>query len=44
MDHVPLPLKRIVQSPEGVPSDEEILKRILSEIDNIRKRKRPGKE
>jgi formylmethanofuran dehydrogenase subunit B len=44
MDHVPLPLKRIVQPPEGVLSDEEILKRILSEIRNIRKRKRAGKD
>jgi len=32
MDHVPLPLKKVVNPPIGVLPDEEILKRILSEI------------
>jgi formylmethanofuran dehydrogenase subunit B len=32
MDHVPLPLKRIVPPPRGVLSDEEILSRILAEV------------
>jgi len=39
MDHVPLPLKKVVQPPRGVLPDEEILRRILSEIRKIRKRK-----
>jgi len=39
MDHVPLPLKKIVAPPRGVLSDQEILKRILSEVRKIRKRK-----
>jgi len=32
MDHVPLPLKRIVPPPKGILADEEILTRILSEV------------
>lgn len=32
MDHVPLSLEKIVDSPEGILSDEEILKRILLEV------------
>ena len=32
MDHVPLPLKKIVEPPEGILSDEEILRIILSEV------------
>lgn len=39
MDHVPLPLKKIVDPPRGVLSDEEILRKILSEVRKIRKRK-----
>jgi len=39
MDHVPLPLKKVVQPPRGMLPDEEILRRILSEIRKIRKRK-----
>ena len=31
MDHVPLPLKKVVEPPEGILTDEEILKRILEE-------------
>ncbi len=32
MDHVPLPLKKVVEPPEGILTDEEILKRILEEV------------
>lgn len=32
MDHVPLPLKKIVNPPQGVLTDEEILRRILSKV------------
>ena len=39
MDHVPLPLKKIVEPPKGVLSDEEILLRILTEIRKIKKKK-----
>jgi hypothetical protein len=39
MDHVPLPLKKVVEPPRGVLPDEEILIRILSEVRKIRKRK-----
>jgi formylmethanofuran dehydrogenase subunit B len=39
MDHVPLPLKKVVEPPRGVLPDEEILRRILLEVRKI-KRKR----
>ncbi|MDI6847173.1 MAG: formylmethanofuran dehydrogenase subunit B [Candidatus Bathyarchaeia archaeon] len=39
MDHVPLPLKKVVEPPRGILSDEEILRRILSEVRKIKKRK-----
>jgi formylmethanofuran dehydrogenase subunit B len=39
MDHVPLVLKKIVEPPQGVLSDEEILQRIISEVKQIIKRK-----
>jgi formylmethanofuran dehydrogenase subunit B len=39
MDHVPLSLKKIVDPPRGVLSDEAILKRILSEVRKIKKKK-----
>jgi formylmethanofuran dehydrogenase subunit B len=32
MDHVPLPLKKVVDPPKGLLSDEEILRRILDEV------------
>jgi formylmethanofuran dehydrogenase subunit B len=32
MDNVPLPLKKVVEPPEGVLSDEELLKKILAEV------------
>jgi len=39
MDHVPIPLKKVVEPPRGVLPDEEILRRILSEVRKIRKRR-----
>ncbi|MEM3700729.1 MAG: formylmethanofuran dehydrogenase subunit B [Candidatus Bathyarchaeia archaeon] len=39
MDHVPLPLKKVVDPPRGVLSDEEILRRILAEVRRIKKRR-----
>jgi len=36
MDHVPLPLKKVVDPPPGVPSDEEVLKLILEEVRRLR--------
>jgi formylmethanofuran dehydrogenase subunit B len=39
MDHVPLPLKKVVEPPEGVLSDEEILRRILEEVRLIKSQK-----
>ena len=36
MDRVPLPLKKVVDPPDGVLSDEEILRRILLEIRRIK--------
>lgn len=38
MDHVPLPLKKVLEPPRGVLSDEEILTRILAEVRKIRKK------
>jgi formylmethanofuran dehydrogenase subunit B len=39
MDHVPLPLKKVVEPPHGVLPDEEILRRILSEVRKTKKAK-----
>ncbi|MGE5188262.1 MAG: formylmethanofuran dehydrogenase subunit B [Betaproteobacteria bacterium] len=39
MDHVPLPLKKVVEPPKGVFSDEEILTRILEEVRVIKAKK-----
>jgi formylmethanofuran dehydrogenase subunit B len=39
MDHVPLPLKKVVEPPEGIRSDEEILGRILEEVRLIKSQK-----
>ena len=38
MDHVPLPLKKVVNAPRGILSDEEILKRLLGQVKKLRKR------
>ena len=37
MDHVPLPLKRVVKPSQDRLSDEEVLERILSEVRRMRK-------
>jgi formylmethanofuran dehydrogenase subunit B len=39
MDRVPLPLKKVVQPPNGVLSDEEILIKILKEVKLIKSQK-----
>jgi formylmethanofuran dehydrogenase subunit B len=39
MDNVPLPLKKVVEPPEGILPDEEILKRILEEVRLIKAQK-----
>jgi formylmethanofuran dehydrogenase subunit B len=39
MDHVHLPLKKIVEPPKGVLSDEEILTKILAEVKEIKSKK-----
>jgi len=36
MDHVPLPLKKVVDPPQGVLTDEEILQRILRKVREIK--------
>jgi formylmethanofuran dehydrogenase subunit B len=40
MDHVPLPLKKVVEPPRSLLSDEKILTRLLSEIRRMKKRKK----
>jgi formylmethanofuran dehydrogenase subunit B len=40
MDHVPLPLKKVVEPPEGLLSDEEILSRILDEVRLIKSQRK----
>jgi formylmethanofuran dehydrogenase subunit B len=42
MDHVPIPLKKVVEHPRGVLPDEEVLRRILAEVRKIRKREKAG--
>jgi formylmethanofuran dehydrogenase subunit B len=37
MDHVPLPLKKVVEPPKGILSDEQILRRILREVRRLKK-------
>jgi len=44
MDHVPLPLKRVAEPPRGVLPDEEILRRILSEVRKIKRKKQVAAE
>jgi formylmethanofuran dehydrogenase subunit B len=39
MDHVPLPLKEIVEPPNRIHPDEEILTRILHEVRKVKKKK-----
>ncbi|MEM3090962.1 MAG: molybdopterin-dependent oxidoreductase, partial [Candidatus Bathyarchaeia archaeon] len=38
MDHVPIPLKKVVDPPRGLLSDEEILRRILSRVRSLKKK------
>ncbi|PVX24893.1 MAG: hypothetical protein CW716_09215 [Candidatus Bathyarchaeum sp.] len=38
MDHVPLPLKKVVEPPEGFISDKEILSRILEKVREIKQK------
>ncbi|MEM2263408.1 MAG: formylmethanofuran dehydrogenase subunit B [Candidatus Bathyarchaeia archaeon] len=38
MDHVPIPLKKVVNPPRGILPDEEILRRILAEVRKIKRR------
>jgi formylmethanofuran dehydrogenase subunit B len=40
MDKVPIPLKKVVKPPKGVPSDQQILQRILREVRRIKKTKK----
>jgi formylmethanofuran dehydrogenase subunit B len=40
MDHVPLSLKKVVEPPEGILSDERILNKILSEVRRRKKKRR----
>jgi len=42
MDRVPLPLKKVVQPPKAVYSDEQILRKILREVRRLKKKR--GKE
>lgn len=39
MDRVPLPLKKVLQAPNGNLDDEEILSKILQEVKNIKSQK-----
>jgi formylmethanofuran dehydrogenase subunit B len=38
MDHVPIPLKKVVDPPRGILADEEILRRILAEVRKIKRK------
>lgn len=38
MDHVPIPLKKVVNPPRGILPDEEILRRILKEVRKLKKK------
>jgi formylmethanofuran dehydrogenase subunit B len=40
MDHVPLPLKKIVSPPKGILPDEKILARLLSEVRRAKRSRR----
>ena len=39
MDHVPLPLHKVVEPPAGILSDEQILTKILAEVRVIKAKK-----
>ena len=38
MDHVPLPLKKLVEPPEGFLSDQQILRKLLQKVRELKKR------
>jgi formylmethanofuran dehydrogenase subunit B len=38
MDHVPLPLKKVVEPPMPILSDERVLQRILNEVRKTRRK------
>lgn len=38
MDHVPIPLKKVVDPPKGLLPDEEILRRILSRVRELKRK------
>jgi formylmethanofuran dehydrogenase subunit B len=38
MDHVPLPLKKVVNPPRGILTDEQVLQKILAEVRKIKKK------
>ena len=38
MDHVPLPLKKVVEPPEGFLSDQQILRKLLQKVREIKKK------
>jgi formylmethanofuran dehydrogenase subunit B len=40
MDMVPLPLKKVVKPPKGVPSDQQILQKILREVRRLKKERK----
>jgi len=40
MDMVPLPLKKVVKPPKGVPSDQQLLQRILREVRRLKKKRK----
>jgi formylmethanofuran dehydrogenase subunit B len=44
MDHVPIPLKKVVDPPRGILPDDEILRRILAEVRKIKKGKAKEEE
>ena len=44
MDKVPIPLKEVVKPPRGVPSDQQILQRILREVRRIKKTRKDQEE
>ena len=39
MDHVPLPLKKIVEPPKGFLSDQEILRKLLQKVRELKKKR-----
>jgi formylmethanofuran dehydrogenase subunit B len=39
MDHVPLPLKKIAEPPEGCLSDKELLRMILNKVRELKMEK-----